>query len=178
MSKEFFKTQVSFVNSDYGNSRHVSYRCNLEPGRYLLMATTYEPGEESGFTVRLLGNSIKLAQLETQTMMLLDPFPPITSGSVIPFRSNESDASKATKCQYEPVFMQLADENKTINCFELQELLDACLPNDYIKSCASLDICRQVVSLVDVSGGSGMGGPVVRMCVLSPGLCVRLFVSA
>lgn len=48
LSKDFFKTQVSFINSDYGNSRHVSYRCNLEPGRYLLMATTYEPGEESG----------------------------------------------------------------------------------------------------------------------------------
>lgn len=48
MTREFFKTQVSFINSDYGNSRHVSYRCNLEPGKYLLMATTYEPGEESG----------------------------------------------------------------------------------------------------------------------------------
>lgn len=48
LSKEFFKNQVSFVNSDYGNSRHVSYRCNLDAGRYLLMATTYEPGEESG----------------------------------------------------------------------------------------------------------------------------------
>lgn len=48
LSKEFFKNQVSFINSDYGNSRHVSYRCNLDVGRYLLMATTYEPGEESG----------------------------------------------------------------------------------------------------------------------------------
>lgn len=48
LSKEFFKSQVSFINSDYGNSRHVSYRCNLDAGKYLLMATTYEPGEESG----------------------------------------------------------------------------------------------------------------------------------
>lgn len=48
LSKEFFKNQVSFINSDYGNSRHVSFRCNLDVGRYLLMATTYEPGEESG----------------------------------------------------------------------------------------------------------------------------------
>lgn len=114
-SKEFFKTQVSFINSDYGNSRHVSYRCNLEPGRYLLMATTYEPGEESGYTVRILGNSIKLAQLEIQTMMLLDPFPPISSSSLVGSTAtlrNESDSLKSKKCQYEPVFMQLADENK------------------------------------------------------------------
>lgn len=51
LSKEFFKNQVSFINSDYGNSRHVSYRCNLEAGRYLLMASTYEPGEESGILI-------------------------------------------------------------------------------------------------------------------------------
>ncbi|XP_031634327.1 calpain-C [Contarinia nasturtii] len=147
LSKEFFKNQVSFINSDYGNSRHVSYRCNLESGRYLLMATTYEPGEESGFTVRLLGNHIKLAQLETQTMMILDPFPPLS----VTQQRNDTDTTKK-KCQYEPIFMQLADENRTINSFELQELLDACLPNDYIKSCASIDICRQVVSLLDKSG--------------------------
>ncbi|XP_055314692.1 calpain-C [Sitodiplosis mosellana] len=147
LSKEFFKNQVSFINSDYGNSRHVSYRCNLEAGRYLLMATTYEPGEESGFTVRMLGNHIKLAQLETQTMMILDPFPPLS----VTQQRNDTDTTKK-KCQYEPIFMQLADENRTINSFELQELLDACLPNDYIKSCASIDICRQVVSLLDKTG--------------------------
>lgn len=71
------------------------------------MATTYEPGEESSFTVRILGNSLRLSQLETQTMMLLDPFPPLNL-------SNEPDSAKAKKCQYEPVFMQLADENKYV----------------------------------------------------------------
>lgn len=53
--------------------------------------------------------------------------------------------------QYEALFLQLADEHKTINIFELQELLDACLPNDYIKSCASIDTCRQIVLSLDVS---------------------------
>jgi len=31
--------------------------------------------------------------------------------------------------QYEAVFLQLADEHRTVNAFELHELLDACLPN-------------------------------------------------
>lgn len=53
--------------------------------------------------------------------------------------------------QYEAVFLQLADEHRTIDAFELQELLDACLPNDYIKSCASIDTCRQIVLSMDVS---------------------------
>jgi len=34
--------------------------------------------------------------------------------------------------QYEAVFLQLADEHRTVNAFELQELLDACLPNGKI----------------------------------------------
>lgn len=71
------------------------------------MATTYEPGEESGFTVRLLGNHIKLAQLETPTMMILDPFPPLS----VTQQCNETDTTKK-KCQYEPIFIQLADENR------------------------------------------------------------------
>lgn len=41
--------------------------------------------------------------------------------------------------------------SRTINCFELQEMLEACLPNDYIKGCANLDVCRQVIALQDVS---------------------------
>lgn len=65
-----------------------------------------------GYTVRILGNAIKLAQLEIQTMMLLDPFPPITNATAMATLRNDSDPSKSKKCQYEPVFMQLADENK------------------------------------------------------------------
>lgn len=77
--------------------------------------------------------------------------------------------------QYEAVFLQLADEHRTVNAFELQELLEACLPNgkiyfytfsvqieeifknaiffisDYIKSCACMDVCRQVILSMDVS---------------------------
>lgn len=47
--------------------------------------------------------------------------------------------------------MQFADEHKTINAFELQELLETCLPNDYVKSCANLEVCRQIVIALEVS---------------------------
>lgn len=64
-------------------------------------------GAGLGFTVRLLGNHIKLAQLETQTMMILDPFPPLN----VTQQRTDTDTTKK-KCQYEPIFMQLADENR------------------------------------------------------------------
>lgn len=144
LPKDFFKTQISYLNSDYGNTRHVTCRCKLDIGQYLLMPTTYEPGEEATFTLRLLGvGYMRLSLLETQTLMLLDPFPILKN----------DDATKMKNfCQYEPIFLQLADENKTINCFELHELLEACLPNDYIKGCANVDICRQVIALQDKTG--------------------------
>jgi hypothetical protein len=31
--------------------------------------------------------------------------------------------------QYESLFLQLCDERRTVNAFELQELLETCLPN-------------------------------------------------
>jgi len=148
LPKSFFKKHKSLVNSQYTNSRQVSHRCTLDPGRYLIMATTFEPAEESAFSVRVLGTTIRLALLETQTMLLLDPFPCLNvSQKILP--DSPTNNSQNGTAQYEPVFMQLADDHKTINCFDLQELLEACLPNDYIRSCASLDVCRQVVCLMD-----------------------------
>lgn len=38
-----------------------------------------------------------------------------------------------------------------MNCFELQELLEASLPNDYVKSCATLEVARLIITAIDVS---------------------------
>ncbi|XP_040169218.1 calpain-C isoform X2 [Anopheles arabiensis] len=152
LSKNFFKKHKSLVNSQYTNSRQISHRCSLDPGRYLIMATTFEPAEEASFSVRVLGSTIRLALLETQTMLLLDPFPLLNSNTKITIDSTNNNNNNGISCstaQYEPVFMQLADDQRTLNCFDLQELLEACLPNDYIRSCASIDVCRQVVCLMD-----------------------------
>ena len=83
--------------------------------------------------------------------------------------------------QYEPIFLQMSEDKKTVNAFELVDLLEACLPNgktswyntyltfilifskytytltlisflndlDYIKSCASIEVCRQIVIAFD-----------------------------
>jgi len=89
--------------------------------------------------------------------------------------SSSSSSDGKNVAQYEAVFLQLADEHRTVNAFELHELLEACLPNgkqtnkctcnnrkktiqclffyiDYIKSCANLDVCRQLILVFDVNG--------------------------
>ena len=94
--------------------------------------------------------------------------PPVING----YSTTQSATDVKNVAQYEAVFLQLADEHRTVNAFELHELLEACLPNgknpdywsrnivasfqllfffaDYIKSCANLEVCRQLVLVFDV----------------------------
>ncbi|XP_048488700.1 calpain-C [Plutella xylostella] len=138
----FFKKMKSTINSQYTNSRQVSHRCKLEPGAYLVLPTTFEPREEANFSLRVFSS-------KTIKMKVLDSPPKILRTAVV--RAPPGFEAKSF-VQYEAVFLQLADEHRTIDAFELQELLDACLPNDYIKSCASIDTCRQIVLTMDTRG--------------------------
>ena len=119
----------------------MSHRCQLEQGGYLILPTTFEPGQESSFTVRVFSSKpLKLKLLDivpSQVKSAVVKAPPLLDGKSF--------------SQYEAVFLQLADEHRTVNAFELQELLEACLPNDYIKSCACMEVCRQVILTMDVS---------------------------
>ncbi|XP_047115178.1 calpain-C [Schistocerca piceifrons] len=142
IGKTFFKKNKSLVNSQYTNSRQVSHRCQLEQGGYLVLPTTFEPSQESSFTLRVYSS-------KPLKLKLLDIHPSLVKSAIIkapPLLDGKSFS------QYEAVFLQLADEHRTVNAFELQELLDACLPNDYIKSCACMEVCRQVVLTLDTSG--------------------------
>ncbi|XP_031767502.2 calpain-C isoform X2 [Galleria mellonella] len=138
-SQSFFKGIKSTINSQYTNSRQVSHRCELEAGTYIVVPTTYVPREEAEFSLRVFSNGLL-------DMMVLDYEPQMTK----PIWNCPLPGLETTGfVQYEPLFLQLADEHKTIDVYALQELLEACLPNDYIKSCATLDTCRQIVLSID-----------------------------
>lgn len=51
--------------------------------------------------------------------------PPVING----YSTSQSSSDVKNVAQYEAVFLQLADEHRTVNAFELHELLEACLPN-------------------------------------------------
>nr|CAD7262787.1 unnamed protein product [Timema shepardi] len=128
--KSFFKKNKSLVNSQYTNSRQVSHRCQLEQGGYLVLPTTFEPGQESCFTLRVYSSKpLKLKILDTQPSLLKSAI--VKAPTTLDVKSFS---------QYEAVFLQLADEHRTVNAFELQELLDACLPNGFQLSTDVLSI--------------------------------------
>ena len=139
--KQFFKSRRSLFNSQYTNSRQVTLRCRMENGKYLALPTTYEPGLEAVFSFRVLSKhpGVRIRLRESSPKLLRSPL---------------VRATEATKglSQYQSVFSQSADDQQCVDAFELQELLEICLPNDYIKSCSSLEVCRLVVSALDAKG--------------------------
>ncbi|CAN8011545.1 unnamed protein product [Ixodes pacificus] len=141
LGKAFFKKNKSLLSSQYSNCKQVSVRCVLEQGGYVLLPTTFELGQEAAFTLRVFsGKPTKLK--------LIDSAPSTVKPAIM--KATPSFDSKVSS--YEAVFLQVADEHSSVNCFELQELLEACLPNDYVKSCATLEVCRQVVMALDTTG--------------------------
>ncbi|XP_042898782.1 calpain-C [Parasteatoda tepidariorum] len=140
LGKSFFKVNRSVLNSPYSNSRQLSVRCHLEQGCYVLLPTTFEPCQEANYTLRVLS-------AKPIRMKLLDFQPSSMKPAIIQAPTTNEKVSS-----YEAVFLRLADEHKTISAFELLELLETCLPNDYVKSCATLEVCRQIILALDKSG--------------------------
>ncbi|XP_015783645.1 calpain-C [Tetranychus urticae] len=144
LDKSFFKRNRSLHNSLYTNTKQISLRCQLEEGKFVLIPTSFEPGQEGQFSIRVYSiHSIKLSFLDSSPSLIKSPIIKAPPSFDLKFS------------QYETMFLQLADEHKTVNAFELQELLESCLPNDYVKSCATLEVCRQIIATLDTSSSYG-----------------------
>ena len=89
----------------------------------MILPTTFEPGQEATFTFRVLSHG--QAKLRS-----VDVTPAIIKSAIIKAPASLNDTKGFE--QYEALFMQLSDDRKTVNAFELQELLETCLPNGEI----------------------------------------------
>ena len=86
----------------------------------MILPTTFEPGQEATFTFRVLSHG--QAKLRS-----VDVTPAIIKSAIIKAPASLNDTKGFE--QYDALFMQLSDDRKTVNTFELQELLETCLPN-------------------------------------------------
>ena len=121
--RSYFRNNRSLLNSQYTNSRHVTHRVNLEADSYMLLPTTFEPATEGTFTFRVLTRA-------SAKLRSVDVTPAIIKTAIVKAPAALADAKGFE--QYDAVFQQLCDDRKTINSFELQELLETCLPNGKI----------------------------------------------
>ena len=109
----------------------------MDEGQVVILPTTFEPGEEAGFTFRVFSK----ASPGNLRMRILDVTPAIVgsvfaraaqpSRDVITENNNNVNNKNTGKdfSQYEPVFKQISEDKTTLSAFELQDMLEACLPN-------------------------------------------------
>ncbi|XP_055338337.1 calpain-C-like [Paramacrobiotus metropolitanus] len=144
LDAQFFKKHHAILHSAYTNTQQVTSRCRLQPGQYVIIPTSFEAGQEAAFTLRVY-SSVPV------NLGLLDDVPAQLKPVVL--RAANDNGEKVYMKVFEAAFLQLADERKTISAFDLAELLDAVLPNDYVKSCATSECCREVVLAFNPFGG-------------------------
>ena len=128
LNGKLFPSMVSYFPYLF-YSRQVSLRTGLERGQYLIMPTTFEPGEEATFTFRVFSrHPVRIRIIDVSPCVTGQVFARARQPNAGPPVVNNNNKLKDFS-HYEPLFNQVADERRTINCFELQDLLETCLPN-------------------------------------------------
>ncbi|XP_068618714.1 calpain-C-like [Battus philenor] len=132
-NSELRKLSIVF-ESNYTNVRHITARMSLCSGAYLLVPTTDRARVEANFALSVLA-------AEPAEMVALDYVVSVQTSLIWQYPSSEMTSFP----QYKSYFLNFADEHKTVGLFELQEILWNCLPNDYVKGCASMSTCREIM---------------------------------
>uniref|UniRef100_A0A665VTM7 Calpain 1, (mu/I) large subunit a n=1 Tax=Echeneis naucrates TaxID=173247 RepID=A0A665VTM7_ECHNA len=133
LKKNFFLSHSSCARSEtFINLREVSTRLRLPPGEYLIVPSTFEPGKEADFVLRVFTEK----QSETE-YVLLSSFEEITEDDI-------DDSFKS-------MFAQLAGDVGSQKLFLL--FLDKDLKTDGF----SVESCRTMVNLMDKDGSARLG---------------------
>ncbi|KAK2560966.1 Calpain-9 [Acropora cervicornis] len=117
--RDYFAYHASTARSPvFINSREVTGRYMLDPGSYLIIPTTFEPGHQGEFIVRIFAEK------------------PVTTGKVdvktsihsredrkSKYVSNSKEENEAMDASFKQLFMKLAGADREIDAFELQQIL-------------------------------------------------------
>jgi len=112
-------------SSDFIKSRHVFYRTSLTPGRYCLIPSSFKPGEDGEFLVRLFGDEIsgfvEMKDEEPKSPSCLCIFKPYQVATRITIRSvsglpikkgiGSTDPYVIIKCEGEKVASEVIDNS-------------------------------------------------------------------
>uniref|UniRef100_A0A8C2HRJ4 Calpain 1, (mu/I) large subunit b n=1 Tax=Cyprinus carpio TaxID=7962 RepID=A0A8C2HRJ4_CYPCA len=146
LKKDFFLRRTSCARSEtFINLREVSTRLKLPPGEYLIVPSTFEPGKEADFVLRVFTEK----QSETQEM-----------DDEISFNLEDEPVSEEDmEDSFKKLFAQLSGEDMEISVHELRNILNRVVGKhrDLKTDGFSLESCRCMVSLLDKDGSARLG---------------------
>ncbi|KAI5629922.1 calpain 1, large subunit isoform X1, partial [Silurus asotus] len=147
LKKEFFLRNSSCARSEtFINLREVSTRLRLPPGEYLVVPSTFEPGKEADFVLRVFTEK----QSETEEM---DDEVEFTLGEEEDITEDDIDSS------FRNMFAQLSGEDMEISVNELRTILNRVVSKhrDLKTDGFSMESCRCMVALMDKDGSARLG---------------------
>lgn len=143
LTKNFFKYHASTARSPtYINLREVCGRHQLKPGRYAIIPSTFEPGEEGDFILRIFSERPQATEQLDEEIGLVKPGIPTT------------DLSDAQAEALRRAFVKVAGEDGEIDCEELRDILNVAftrgVDTQYFKFDGfTLESCRSMISMMD-----------------------------
>uniref|UniRef100_A0A3B5LLS9 Calpain-1 catalytic subunit n=1 Tax=Xiphophorus couchianus TaxID=32473 RepID=A0A3B5LLS9_9TELE len=147
LKKNFFLSNSSCARSEtFINLREVSTRLRLPPGEYLIVPSTFEPGKEADFVLRVFTEK----QSETEE---LDDEISADFGDEEEITEDDIDDS------FKSMFAQLAGEDMEISIRELRTILNRVVTRhkDLKTDGFSIESCRTMVNLMDKDGSARLG---------------------
>ncbi|KAM9491155.1 calpain-1 catalytic subunit-like [Salvelinus alpinus] len=147
LKKDFFLKHSSCARSEtFINLREVSARLRLPPGEYLVVPSTFEPGKEADFVLRVFTEK----QSETQEL---------DDDVVANFEDEEDISESDIEDSFRAMFAQLSGEDMEISVRELRTILNRVVTKhkDLKTDGFSMESCRGMVSLLDKDGTARLG---------------------
>lgn len=144
--RDFFAYHASTARSPvFINSREVTGRYTLDPGSYLVIPTTFEPGHNGDFIVRIYSEKpVKTGQVDVKTTIQS------RDERKASYRSNRtSEEDEAADASFKALFQKLAGEDREIDAFELQQILTTATKKVMFGREFSIEACRSIIDFKD-----------------------------
>nr|XP_033499272.1 calpain-3 isoform X1 [Epinephelus lanceolatus] len=150
MQKDFFLFNSSKARcKSYINLREVTQRFRLTPGEYVIVPSTYEPHQEGEFILRVFSEKKNTSEEIENRIEADHPVPaPASAGE-------ESEEDQ----QFRTIFQEIAGDDMEITANELKNVLNRVITKhkDLNTEGFSLESCRSMIALMDVSFMDGTG---------------------
>ncbi|XP_041468634.1 calpain-A-like isoform X3 [Lytechinus variegatus] len=165
LPKDHFLYNASTARSPtFTNTREVSGRFKLPPGRYVILPSTFEPNQEGDFLLRIF--SMKVAKgvtVNQQSSMDIKPQQNVKAASdpyvapsapVKPLPAQD----EAQTAKFREFFKKLTGDDMEVDAWELQEILNAALKREELQGGGfSLESCKSMVALTDDDRSGKLG---------------------
>ncbi|XP_036398722.1 calpain-1 catalytic subunit-like [Megalops cyprinoides] len=142
----FYSNPPVAQTKTYLNCREVMEFFRLKPGEYLIVPSTYKPNETASFLLTILGKNETHIEESSSVHHVEITKPTIT---------DNYDGEKKEK-----LFRQYSDQYEEVDAEQLQRLLNEnVLEGSSPETGFSLDACRSIVAMMDLSVTGRLNGP-------------------